>query len=49
MIAKILKYKEKYSDLIVIPKSTKVSNEKTISYDKKTTHFLLTRQLNMII
>lgn len=35
MIVKILKYKEKYSDLIVIPKSTKVSNEKTISYDKK--------------
>lgn len=35
MIVKILKYKEKYSYLIVIPKSKNVSNEKTISYDKK--------------
>lgn len=39
MIVKILKYKEKYSDLIVIPKSTKVSNKKTISNDKNDSIF----------
>lgn len=35
MIVKILKYKEKYLDLIVIFKLMKVLNEKIILYDKK--------------